>query len=57
MAPRTSTKAPAKINQSEDDSNSQDASQDTVLAFGKMTKAFGDQMKKKAGGIACAHSV
>lgn len=51
MAPRLSTKAHAKTDHGQSESNSQDASQDSGVALGQMASRFGDQMKKKVGNI------
>lgn len=53
MAPRTSTKAQAKTDHGQSESNSQDASQDSGVALGQMASRFGDQMKKKVS-VMCA---
>lgn len=53
MAPRASTKAQAKTEQGQSDSNSQDASQDSGVLLGQMASKFGDQMKRKARQLLC----
>lgn len=48
MTPKKSSKAPiAQVKTVHSQSDSQDASQDSGLAAGQMTKTFGDRLKQK----------